>query len=155
MAAFLLFYLIGMIQFGTHVLLRKKDWKIRIAALIGCGIAVGGAIALSRLLIPTPEFEWPSAATPLVGALSGLLIGFAERWRLFNREILQFFVTPVLSITLAACSFLFLSCHFWAAGQGPFLRTHLFPVGLSCLLIGFMTVFGYTFPRRWFRQFLD
>jgi hypothetical protein len=87
--------------------------------------------------------------------LSGLLTGSADRGRIFERELLQFFITPALSLLLALllASGVVLAMR-WS-GLEAAIRPGLFPICLTCLLIGFMTVFGYTFPRRWFKRYME
>ena len=152
MAGFLLFLLIGMSQFGSFVLLRAKSSVVLWAGHAAAGLLAGCFVAMLPVKIPTQGFALPSWGLPLIGALSGALTGAADRWGLFHRELLQFFVTPGLSFTLA----LLLGSGVLLALRGGGHGSHdLFPVGLTCLLIGFMTVFGYTFPRRWFKRYLE
>jgi uncharacterized membrane protein len=152
MAGFLLFLLIGMVQFGVFVLLRGKSRAVRWTGHVTAGLLAGGIMALLPVKVPTQGFILPRFGFPLIGALSGLLTGAAERWGLFNREILQFFVTPGLSFLMALvlAAGILLALRSGSRGDHDF-----FPIGLTCLLIGFMTVFGYTFPRRWFKRYLE
>jgi hypothetical protein len=152
MAGFLLFLLIGMVQFGAFVWLRGKSGTTRWTGHVAAGLLAGGIAAVFPVKIPTQGFTLPPSGLPMIGALSGFLTGGADRMGLFHREILQFFLTPGLSFMLA----LPLASGVWlyrsVIGRGG----HDFvPVGLTCLLIGFMTVFGYTFPRRWFKRYLE
>ena len=155
MAAWLLFFLIGLIQFMIHVWLRRQKPKIRHLFLIIGGLLAGGAIALLPVRIPTPEFRLPPLAIPLIGALSGILIGMADKFGLFNRQLFQFFMTPGLSLILAVLSTFFMIFYLAASGQENVIHPHLFPIALTFLLIAFMTIFGYTFPRRWFKQYFE
>jgi hypothetical protein len=155
MAAWFLFFLIGLVQFGIHAAFIKKRPGFRFAAYVVGGTLAGCLIVLLPVRIPTPEFHLPMLTIPLTGALSGVLIGVAERFRLFNRPLLQFFITPALGLVLAFTSSFLVRAYLWVSGKETWTRTQLFPVGLTFLLIGFMTVFGYTFPRRWFRKWVD
>jgi hypothetical protein len=155
MIAFLLFLLIGLVQFVAFVLLRKKNAGARWAGHLVLGLLAGGLIACLPVRIPAQGFDFPPSGFPIVGLLSGLLTGSADRWRIFERELFQFFVTPALSLLLALllASGVVLSMR-WG-GREDAIRLDLFPVCLTCLLIGFMTVFGYTFPRRWFKRYME
>jgi hypothetical protein len=155
MAAWLLFFLIGMAQFGVHVWLRRRQPVVRFASYVVSGILVGGVIALLPIPIPTPEFHFPAQGIPLIGALSGILIGAADKFRLFNRQLLQFFITPALSLILAFVSVVIMLFYLIITRQENLIRPHLFPISLTFMLIGFMTIFGYTFPRRWFRHWVE
>jgi hypothetical protein len=152
MAGFLLFLLIGMVQFGAFVWLRGKSGEVRWAGHVATGLFAGGIMALLPIKIPTQGFTLPPLGFPLIGALSGLLTGAADMWGLFQRELLQFFITPGLSFLMALLLTSGVMLVLRNGGRGD---SDIFPIGLTCLLIGFMTVFGYTFPRRWFKRYLE
>jgi hypothetical protein len=155
MTAFLLFLLIGLVQFAAVVLLRRKNADVRWVGHLVSGLLAGGLIACLPVRIPAQGFDFPPWGFPIVGLLSGLLTGSADRGRIFERELLQFFITPALSLLLA---FLLASGVLLAlrwSGREDAIRPYIFPVCLTCLLIGFMTVFGYTFPRRWFKRYME
>jgi hypothetical protein len=155
MAAFLLFLLIGMVQFAAFVFLRKKSGGLRWFGHAVAGLLAGGFVALLPVQIPTQGFTLPPLGFPLIGLLSGLLIGAADRGKMFQREILQFFITPglgfLLALLLASGVVLFMR----SGGREGAARIDIFPIGLTCLLIGFITIFGYSFPRRWFKRYME
>ena len=155
MVGFLLFLLIGMVQFGAFVWLRGKSRRVRWAGHVAAGLFAGGIMALLPIKIPTRGFTIPPLGFPLIGLLSGLLTGAADRWGLFQRELLQFFITPGLSFLMALLLASGVVLSLRSGGREGIVRSDIFPIGLTCLLIGFMTVFGYTFPRRWFKRYLD
>lgn len=155
MIAFLLFLLIGLAQFAAFVFLRRKNAWVRWAGHLASGLLAGGFIACLPVRIPAQGFDFPSLGFPIVGLLSGLLTGSVDREKIFERELLQFFITPALSLLLALllASGVVLAMR-WGGREGAF-RPDLFPICLTCLLIGFMTIFGYTFPRRWFKRYME
>jgi hypothetical protein len=152
MAGFLLFLLIGMAQFGAFIWLKGKNGAIRWAGHAAAGVLAGVLVALLPVTIPTQGFIVPYFGFPIIGGLSGFLTGAADQMGLFQNEILQFFITPGLSFSLALLLAFGVLVMQRTGGRGGF---DIFPIGLTCLLIGFMTVFGYTFPRRWFKRYLE
>jgi hypothetical protein len=155
MTAWLLFFGIGLAVFVVRIAVRTwPPWTGAVAAGFS-GTAAGGVLALARVRVPTPGFELPIWFLPWIGLLAGALIAAAEQTGLFRRPLLRFFTTPVLGFSLAFCGGLSLLA-FLAANLG--IRSALgfaWPVSASFLVIGFVTAFGYTFPRNWFHRFLD
>ena len=155
MAAFLLFLLIGMVQFAAFVFLRKKNGDLRWFGHAIAGLLAGGFIALLPARIPTQGFTLPPLGFPVIGLLSGVLTGAADRAGIFQREILQFFVTPGLGFLLAVLLASGVVLLTRSSGLEAAVRIDIFPIGLTCVLIGFITIFGYSFPRRWFKRYLE
>jgi hypothetical protein len=154
MTAWLLFFGIGLAVFVAQIAVRTRaSWAGAVATGFS-GMAAGGVLALAHVRVPTPGFELPAWFLPWIGLLAGALVAAAERTGLFRRPILRFFITPLLGFSLALCGGLSLLA-FLAVNLG--IRSALgfaWPMSASFLVIGFVTAFGYTFPRNWFHRFL-
>jgi len=155
MAAYLLFLLIGMVQFAAFVFLKERNGGIRWFGHAAAGLLAGFFVALLPVRIPTQGFILPQLGLPLIGLLSGLMTGAADRVKLFQREILQFFITPGLGFLLAMLLASGVVLCLRPGGREVNARIDVLAIGLTCLLIGFMTIFGYSFPRRWFKRYLE
>ena len=155
MAAFLLFFGMGLAEFTAQALCRTRSPRFRFWMVCGAGFLAGALMAFLPVRIPTPGFRIPGAVFPLIGAASGGLITAAEHKAVFRRPLLQFFATPLISLVLAAVLGLCLMPFVVAGNPQSPIKTLLSPVGLAALLMAFMTVFGYTFPRRWFQRYLE
>jgi hypothetical protein len=155
MTSWLLFFGIGLAVFAAQIAVRAWTPWAGAAATGFSGMAAGGALALAHVRVPTPGFELPAWFLPWIGLLAGALVVAAERTGLFRRPLLRFFITPVLGFSLAISGGLSLLAFLT---MNPGIRStpgSAWPVSASFLVIGFVTAFGYTFPRNWFHGFLD
>jgi hypothetical protein len=157
MAAWLLCFATGMAIFIGSLQGRKRRSKRKslIPVFMGIGLAMGVFATLVPVRIFTPFLRLPLFYLPAVGGLAGLLIGFAERGNWFGHPLRVFFAMPVLGFALALCSGILLFGNLAVRTGLAEARNLLFPVVLVSLLTGFMTVFGYAFPRLWFRRYLE
>ena len=151
MESALLFFLVGLSIFGAKYLVRNRHEKIQSLAFLGFGVLSASILGLftqsssSILYIPWGIF-------PFIGGAAGLIIYGADRFKLITRPGLQYVVTILLGLILAAVSYGFTMFYMTIMGRpvqnSEVNRTLL----MSFVLIGFLTIFGYTFPERWFKQ---
>lgn len=146
----LLYFFVGLTVFATRHGVRKKP-RIQTAAVTAAGFLSSGVISLfmgSRLLWIT-RLPWPGMT--LIGGLAALMILAAERKKWMSSPGLQYFSTIILGLLVAVCGYGLMRLYNTLAGfylQQDDLRIML---PLSYLLIGFLMIFGYTFPERWLR----
>jgi hypothetical protein len=67
MAAFLLFLLIGLVQFAAFVFLRRKNAGVRWAGHPASGLLAGGLIACLPVAIPAQGFNFPPWGFAVIG----------------------------------------------------------------------------------------
>ncbi|HHS14340.1 MAG TPA: hypothetical protein ENN03_11325 [bacterium] len=146
----LLYFFVGLTVFVTRHATRKKPGT-QIAALTAAGFISSSLVSLlmgSRLLWIT-RLPWPGMA--VTGGLAALMILAAERKNWMSSPGLRYFSTIILGILVAVCGYGLMRLYNILAGfylQQDDLRIML---PLSYLLIGFLMIFGYTFPERWLK----
>lgn len=148
MFGWFLFFLIGLFIFIVHFLLRRKPIRVQWPGLILAGL-VGGALAsLDRIPWISGNLQIPSFAPILVGLTAGIGILISDRISLFQKEFLQFFATLLIGLSIAIVTALWLLPYWLLNYPGK----HFSPLSviLTFFVIGFLTAFGYTLPRRWF-----
>ncbi len=155
MSALLLFFAIGLAEFSGYAAWQGRPARLLLLILPAAGIAAGALIEVLPVRFPAFGFHLPAGLAIWIGGVSGLLLALVESGQGFRKSFLPFFITPLLGFILAAAAAAFV----WLTAflRGPRLTaTELFgPVLLVSGLIGFVTAFGYTLPRRWFQRYLE
>jgi hypothetical protein len=155
MRAMLLFFAVGLAEFAAVSALQNRPPRLRFWILIAAGLAAGAAVAVLPVRFPSFGFRFPQGLAVWIGGVSGLLVALLEAKHGFKNTLLWFFITPLLGLILSAAA----ASGIWAVAVfrgSPLPAKDLFgPVALVSALVGFMTAFGYTLPRRWFQRYLD
>jgi hypothetical protein len=155
MSGFLLYFVIGLAEFLAFAAWQGRPPRLRFFILFAAGLAAGALIAILPVRFPAFGFHFPAGLAVWIGGVSGLLLALIENKQGFRKSILPFFITPLLGLILAAAA----AVGVWLTAllRGPRLTAaELFgPVLLVSGLVGFMTAFGYTLPRRWFQRYLE
>lgn len=148
----LFYFLAGIAIFGSKSLFKPVGGWLRYMVFTGSGAA---AMAVLRLILGsplTPILNLSMGLMVLMGTVAGTVLYGADRSGIIMKPGLQYFSTTILGLILSA-SFYGLM-HLSAALSGnavPSLgQGTLIP--LFFVLMGFLIVFGYTFPERWFKQ---
>ena len=152
MESSLLFFLLGLSVFGAKWIVRDRPEWIRIVTFIVTGVLssmIIGFIGGERLLL---MLQLPRPLLVLIGAASGIVLYSADKVGLIYKPGIQYIVTILLGSILAVISYVLLLIY-----QSILPTEHIVSpptrfLALSFFLIGFLTVFGYTFPERWFKQ---
>lgn len=154
MESALLFFLVGLSIFGAKHMVRERPEKIRSLAFLGIGLLSAGILGLFTQSSSSISYI-PWGIFSFIGGAAGLIIYGTDRFNLITRPGLQYVVTILLGLILAAVSYGFTMFYLTIMGRtGQNIgvnRTLL----MSFVLIGFLTIFGYTFPERWFKQRKD
>jgi hypothetical protein len=155
MAAMLVFFAVGLAEFAVVTMLQDRPAGLRFWILAATGLAAGAAIAALPVRFPFFGFRMPRVLPVWIGGVSGLLVALAEAKRAFRGQWLPFFITPLLGLVLAvAAAAVIVTASLLRHSPLP-VRDFWGPVSLVSVLIGLMTAFGYTLPRRWFQRFMD
>jgi hypothetical protein len=152
MAFSFLFFFVGFFIFLARSTVKKKGNVTQILIITLCGSLTSLGIGLGGGTSIMPQTHIPLGIFALIGGLTGLIIYFAEKGKFFTRAGIQYVATITLGLIVA--------CLFWMA---IFIYQKWFQPDLPMqgkgntlfilfLLWGFLTIFGYTFPHRWFRQ---
>ena len=152
MESLLLFFLIGLFVFATKVLTKNQSGTKRILAFIGSGFLAGGGIGLTigSALDPLINIPWWEVA--LIGNMAGIILYRAEMIHLFSRLGVRYFSTILLGLILSLFSYGLFLFHATIVQNTSLTYARKPAVFLIFILIGFITIFGYTFPERWFNQ---
>jgi hypothetical protein len=148
----LFYFLAGIAIFGCKSLFQSASGGLRWVIFAGSGAA---AMALLRLILGsplTPILNLSVGLMTLMGAVAGTVLYGADRSGMITKPGLQYFSTTILGLVVSA-SFYGLT-HLSAALSGMAIPSigqgTLIP--LFFILMGFLVVFGFTFPERWFQQ---
>ena len=151
MESALLFFIVGLSIFAAKFLVKDRSETIRFLIFLGSGILSGGILgfftnsSFSMLLIPWGLFA-------LTGGLAGVIIYGADRLSFITRPGLQYIATILLGFILAAISYGFMRFYVILTKIEIQNLSTARILPLTFLLIGFLTIFGYTFPERWFKH---
>jgi hypothetical protein len=148
----LLFFMAGLFIFAVKHGVQEKSRSIQFMAFLVTGIVSGIIISFAAKPPWPDDMSIPRQAIPILAGLAGILLFIVERYKLISRPGILYFITIILGLIHACISYmLFIVYKFITSGsfQTPANGTGFFIV---LLLIGFVTMFGYTFPERWFRQ---
>ena len=154
MEPLLLFFVAGLCIFLGRLTVKSERTALRLFAFVGSGILAGILIDFAVGPPWPPAISIPRGGSVVVTTLAGVVLYAADRGKLINRPGIRYFATILLGLVLAGLSYVSVRLYGTLAGV-PYL--YLAPRGSSLLLlvltlVGFLTVFGYTFPERWFKQ---
>lgn len=152
MESSLLFFLVGLSIFGGTHLTKSENETVQFLVYFGIGIVSG--LILGLFISPPwpPSVQIPRGGVPVVTGLAGIILYAAEKKKLLTRPGLQYFATILLGLLIAGLSYGLLMIYQSLSNieyRSPEEKIYII---LVFLLIGFLTVFGYTFPERWFKQ---
>jgi len=152
MESLFLFFIVGLLIYVTKLLVKKQTPLIHFLSFVGSGFIGGGLITLITDYPLGPTMQIPWGITAIIGGLAGIILYGTERGKLVTRPGIQYFVTILLGLCLAGLSYVLVHLYttFFRAGDMTLDRGALSL--LVFVLVGFLTIFGYTFPERWFAQ---
>ncbi len=152
MESLFLFFLVGLTIFiSTHFIKSARETD-RFLIFLGSGILSGLLIGLLAGTPWPPSVQIPGGGVAVVGGLAGIVLYIADRGKLITRPGLQYFATILLGLVLAALSYGVVSLYTAFATVEHRIPEERTLVPLVFILVGFLTVFGYTFPQRWLKQ---
>lgn len=151
MEATLLFFLIGLAVFTVKRITVHQSTAMRLACFVVVGALAGGLVGWLAGHPMNPAVLYPPWLVVFSGAFVGLLCFWAEVKTLLMRPGLQYVMTLLLGVLTAAFT--------WGVA---WLYRLLVPVEVHMVLrsdqeaiiwiaVGFVAIFGYTFPERYFK----
>ena len=152
MESLLLFFLVGLFIFVIKSLTKNQSRINRFLAFSGGGLLSGAVIGLTigSPLDPLIDIPWWQVA--VIGSMGGMILFRAEMTNLFTCGAIRHFSTILLGFVLSILSYSLFLLHATIAQSTSLLYARKTVVILVFILIGFITMFGYTFPERWFKQ---
>jgi len=150
MEGILLYFISGLALFAVTAFLRRHPVTIRLPAQLITGSA--GLILISLVSgFPLAGIHLPIWIPAAAGAVAGLLIHLIDRGNWVGRPGLSYLSTLVPGSLLSGFIFLCIRiATLSGTGESVFLFSPVQLILLSALA-GFSTIFGFTFPFRWFR----
>ncbi len=151
MESTLLFFFIGLVIFGisriNHPLIEER----RFFLYSSTGFLSGAILGLIGTFewMPSSIFSWIFPA--FSGWLTALIIYFAERTGLFTKPGIQYIATILLGSVQAVLLYLLFKTRLimmQIESTGFQLNDQM--LFLICLSVGFVSIFGYALPFRWF-----
>jgi len=152
MESIFLFLLVGILIYFTGYFSRQKTDRIRCALFLSAGLVSSTILGLIEPVRLVPGLTLPPAALSVAGLMAGLLLFWVEKRQFFTRPGIQFVATPLFGIVLAVT--------FYGLTAGLIAATHTHEkfaaykreLFILYFLWGFIVVFGYAIPARWFKQ---
>ena len=155
MESIFLFLLIGISIYFAGYIVRNKSGSIRCLLFVSAGFFSSTALALTEKIILIQGLTLPLFTVSIAGCLAGLLLFYAEKGQFFTRPGIKYLATPLFGIILAGIYYGLTRMYLYAAhsqlNPAEFNR-ELF---ILYFLWGFIVVFGYAIPARWFKQKSD
>lgn len=148
-----LFFLVG---FAIYLV--KRFWGERNPHMLHIAFVVTGFL-VAGILTGLAGVPWShDRALPWIlilsvtGGLGGILIYHADRTQFIFKPGIQNFATLFLGLLLSALSYLLTWLFSTLTGYELQARQTHFLIPVSFIFIGFLIIFGYTFPARWFKK---
>ena len=152
MESSILFLLVGISIYLIKIISKNQKETIRILEYPISGGITSTTIGLLEKNTLIPGLHFPIFGITIFGLVAGSLLYLAEKGHIFHQPGIQYFSTIILGLILA--------CLFWGftilyinirkiSHNSPGGNSGLF---LVFILWGFIIVFGYAFPKRWFKQ---
>ena len=152
MESSLLFFFVGLAIFGVNRLVKTQREGVRMVGFLSTGIAAGFVVGLI-VGTPWPEsYHMPLSLVPAITGLAGILLYFAEKGQMITRPGIQYMATILLGLILTGLSYSFVWIYRHVNGLFPLSGQGKQLLFMLLLLVSFLTVFGYTFPERWFKR---
>lgn len=153
MESTLLFFLVGLVIFGigriNHPLIEERRFFLYSSAGFLAGVLLGKLGKFEWM--PPSMFGWIFPA--FSGWLTAIILYIAERSGIFLKSGIQYIATILLGSLQAILLFILFKVRLILLQmESTGLRINNEMLFLICLSIGFVSIFGYALPYRWFIQ---
>lgn len=152
MESLLLFFLVGLFIFAAKCLTKNQSGTARFLAFLGSGLLAGTGIGLTIGSPLDPMIDIPWWQVTVMGGMAGMILYRAEIINLFTHSGIRYFSTILLGFVLSMLSYGLFLLHVIIIQNVTLVYARKTVVILVFILIGFITIFGYTFPERWFKN---
>jgi hypothetical protein len=152
MISTLLSFLVGFFVFIVNSRLKTERMSLRLILFLAVGTLTGAIIGVATKSPMHPLLNIPWTGFAIMGFLTSCLLFVAQRWSLLTKPGLQYFTTILLGLAVAGG--LYLLSVLFRIRITPYQLTHNQEISLifNLLLMGFLSIFGFSFPSRRFRQ---
>jgi hypothetical protein len=150
MESSLLFFFVGLSIFGAKHFVEKRSEALRFIVFAGSGVLSAGIIALIAGSALFPVLRVPAGFWAVVGGMAGIILYAAERSGLIDKPGIRYITTVLLGSILAGVAYGLMILYRTTTQIDSIIPKNL--LFLSFVLMGFLTVFGYTFPKRWLKK---
>ena len=150
MESSLLFFFVGLSIFGAKYFAGKRSEALRFVVFAGSGVLSTGIIALIAGSALFPMLRVPVGYWAVIGGIAGILLYAAERGGLIDKPGIRYITTVLLGSILAGVAYGLMVLYRAVTRIDAGTPNNL--LLLSFVLMGFLTVFGYTFPERWSKR---
>ena len=151
MISTLLSFLVGFSVFIVKSRLKTERLFLRLIIILAVPTLTGAIIGVATKSPMQPLLHIPWIGFAIMGFLTGLLLFFSDHWSLFSKSGLQYFMTILLGLTLAGS--LYLISVLFRIRITEYRLNHYQEMSLlfNLILIGFLSIFGFSFPERRFK----
>jgi len=150
MESTLLFFLVGLSIFAAKYVAKNQPDGTRLLVFFASGTLAGGIVGLAAGSPFWPMVAIPRISMAAVGGLAAIIIYGSEKANLTNKPGIRYFATIFLGLVLAGLCYGFMRLYMTLAQLEFRTPSDKTVVILVWVFIGFLTMFGYTFPERWF-----
>ena len=150
MESSLLFFFVGLSIFGAKHFMGKRSEALCFIIFVGIGVLSAGIIAFIAGSALFPVLRIPVGFWAVFGGVAGIILYTAERSGLIDKPGIRYITTILLGSILAGIAYGLMILYRTITRIDAFIPNNL--LLLSFVLMGFLTVFGYTFPERWSKQ---
>ena len=147
-----LFSLVGLSVFAAKLASQKLKIRVRLYIFIFTGMAAGLGVGLIIGFPLSPAVEIPRMLTSVFGGIGGLILFYTNETKLIYKPGIQYITTVFLGSLLAGISYGITLLYIQLSGAEVRMPVSGPNIAVIFLLMGFMIIFGFTFPERWFKQ---
>ena len=145
-----LYFLSGLAVFGVKRAVEGQGETIRRWLYPAAGSAASFIIALIGGYPLSSVADLPPVLALVSGAAAGYILYLAEERRYFTTGMIKYVATIVLGLALGLAAFIVAWGYSRLTGGHVFRQITIQYKAITFFVYGFMTVFGYIFPERWF-----
>lgn len=147
-----LFFFVGVIIFISSLLSEKWFPQYKFLFFFISGFLGGGIIGMvvGSSIVPGIQISW--VVMVIIGGGAGAILYTAEKLKIFSLPGIQYFATIILGLILAGFSYGLIVLYTTLSSIEHETQEGKMLIFFILVLSGFLTVFGYSFPKRWFQR---
>ncbi len=147
-----MYFVIGLAIYGARLVTSNSRRKIQISAYLGAGSVAGSIIGWIAGYPLYPLVDMPPLLLSVPGLCAGGLCFIAESKGLLDQPGFKYVVTIFLGGVTAACIWVVTVMYMQIFDPAVHMVLSGSQQAIIYISAGFMLIFGYTFPARWFKQ---
>jgi len=155
MESILLYIIIGVSFYLINIATKKSRQIFKLLAYLETGFILGLILGFITDFPLTSHIRLPWLALAIIGLLAGLILYGAEKINFFNLSGLKYLATLLLGFIHAVVSYFFMKLYIIISTAGLTKSESVTLHPLIFLLLGFLIFFGYTLPKRLFKNTME